>query len=392
MNTARSSDMIRTVQVPVVLLGLLALFAGAAVLGGDSWRYGALFVIGGLLGVSLYHASFGFTAAYRNAILHRDISGIVAQLVMIGLAMLLFAPFLAAGEAFGRPVGGAVAPAGVRVALGSFIFGLGMQLGGGCGSGTLFTVGGGSTRMVVTLIAFCAGAFAGSLDMFQLPPLPSLGAVSFAQTMGWPAAIALQTGLLAAVWFVFRQWAGDRPQRPIWGEGLSARNLLSGPWPLLFAAVMLAVLNLLTLFVAGHPWTVTWAFTLWAAEVAQALGWNPVDTRFWSGGFPARALEGSLIRDNITLMNVGIMLGALTAAGAAGRFAPMLRIPWRSLLAAVIGGLLMGYGARLAFGCNIGAFVSGAASFSLHAWIWIFFAFAGTWIGVKMRPWFGFYD
>lgn len=392
MSTARSSDVMRTVQAPVVLSGLLALSAGALFLGSDSWRYGALFVIGGLLGVSLYHASFGFTAAYRNAILHRDISGIVAQLVMIGLAMLLFAPFLAAGEAFGRPVGGAVAPAGVRVALGSFIFGLGMQLGGGCGSGTLFTVGGGSTRMVVTLIAFCAGAFAGSLDALQLPPLPSLGAVSFGKAMGWPVAIALQFGLLAAVWLAFRVWAGDRPQRPIWGEGLSPRLLLTGPWPLLFAALSLAVLNLLTLIVAGHPWTVTWAFTLWAAEAAQALGWEPAETRFWSGGFPARALEGSLIRDNITLMNIGIMLGALTAAGAAGRFAPMLKVPWRSLLAAIIGGLLMGYGARLAFGCNIGAFVSGAASFSLHAWIWIFFAFAGTWLGVRVRPWFGFSD
>ena len=390
MSALRSSDMIRSVQTPVVLSGLLILGAGALFLGMDSWRYGALFVIGGLLGVSLYHASFGFTAAYRNAILHRDISGIVGQLVMIGLAMLLFAPFLAAGEAFGRPIGGAVAPAGVRVAIGSFIFGLGMQLGGGCGSGTLFTVGGGSTRMVVTLIAFCAGAFAGSLDAFQLPALPTLGAVSFGKTMGWPLAIALQTGLLVAVWLAFRAWAGDRPQRPIWGDGLSARSLLVGPWPLLFAAMLLAVLNLLTLFVAGHPWTVTWAFTLWAAEIAQTFGWNPAETRFWRGGFPANALEGSLFRDNITIMNFGIMLGALTAAGAAGRFAPMLKIPLRSLAAAVIGGLLMGYGARLAFGCNIGAFVSGAASFSLHAWIWIVFAFAGTWIGVKMRPWFGF--
>ncbi|MDH3661056.1 MAG: YeeE/YedE family protein, partial [Alphaproteobacteria bacterium] len=103
-------------------------------------------------------------------------------------------------------------------------------------------------------------------------------------------------------------------------------------------------------------------------------------------------LEGSLFRDNITIMNIGIMLGALIAAGLAGRFAPMLKIPLRSLAAALLGGLLMGYGARLAFGCNIGAFFSGAASFSLHAWIWILFAFAGTWVGVKMRPWFGFAD
>ena len=379
-------------QKPIVLTGLVTLVAGAVLLGGDSWRYGALLVIGALMGMSLYHAAFGFTAAYRNAILHRDISGITAQLIMIGIAMLLFAPFLALGEAFDRPIGGAVAPAGVRVAIGSFIFGLGMQLGGGCGSGTLFTVGGGSTRMVVTLIAFCAGAFAGSLDAFQLPPLPSLGAVSFGKILGWPAAIALQGALLAAIWLAFRTWAGDRPQRPVWGEGLSPRLLMVGPWPLLFSAVLLAILNLLTLFVAGHPWTVTWAFTLWAAEIAQIIGWNPAETRFWRGGFPANALEGSLFRDNITIMNVGIMLGALMSAGTAGRFAPVLKIPFRSLLAAIIGGLLMGYGARLAFGCNIGAFVSGAASFSLHAWIWIVFAFAGTWIGVKMRPWFGFLD
>lgn len=385
-------EVTRSVQAPVVLIGVAVLAAGTALLGSDSWRFGALFVIGALMGMSLYHAAFGFTAAYRNAILHRDISGIAAQLLMIGLAMLLFAPFLASGDAFGQPVGGAVAPAGMRVAIGSFLFGLGMQLGGGCGSGTLFTVGGGSTRMVVTLIAFCAGTFAGSLDSFQLPPLPSLGSVSFGKTMGWPAAIALQTALLISIWLAFRRWAGTSPQRPIWGNGLDARKLLTGPWPLLFSAILLAVLNLLTLIVAGHPWTVTWAFTLWAAEVAQALGWNAAETRFWSGGFPGRALEGDLLRDNITLMNIGIMLGALTAAGAAGRFAPLLKIPLRSLMAAVVGGLLMGYGARLAFGCNIGAFVSGAASFSLHAWIWITFAFAGNWLGVKFRPWFGFAD
>lgn len=390
MATARPaiSTSVPPLQWPVVFFGLAFLSFGALWLGSDYWRYGALLLIGGLLGMSLYHAAFGFTAAYRRAILRHDISGITAQLVMIGLAMLLFAPFLASGDAFGRPVGGAVAPAGVRVVIGSFLFGIGMQLGGGCGSGTLYTVGGGSTRMVVTLIAFCAGAFLGSLDAWQLPALPSLGALSFGKTLGWPLAIALQAGLLLIIWFAFRRWAGGHPQRPVWGEGLNAVTLIRGPWPLLFSAAMLAVLNLLTLFVAGHPWTVTWGFTLWAAEAAQALGWDPASTRFWSGGFPGRALENSLFRDNITLMNIGIMAGALTAAGLAGRFAPTLRLPFRPLMAAILGGLLMGYGARLGFGCNIGAFFSGAASFSLHAWIWILFAFAGTWLGVMMRPWF----
>ena len=53
---------------------------------------------------------------------------------------------------------GALAPIGASVIAGVFIFGVGMQLGGDCGSGTLFTVGGGSTCMTVTLIGFIAGS------------------------------------------------------------------------------------------------------------------------------------------------------------------------------------------------------------------------------------------
>lgn len=370
-------------QRAIALAGLIALSAGALLLGADSWRQGALLVIGALLGMSLYHGAFGFTSAYRNAIVRRDLAGVFAQLVMLGLAMLLFAPILAAGKA-----GGAVAPASVQVAIGSFLFGLGMQLGGGCGSGTLYTVGGGSTRMVITLIAFCAGAFAGSLDMARYAGLPSLGSVSLATEFGFPSAIALQLAVLAALWLGLRRWAGDVPQRPLW-PGMTWRTLVHGPWPLLFSAVMLAVLNALTLIIAGHPWTVTWAFTLWGAKAATFLGWDPASSPFWSGGFPGAALGQSIFRDNISIMDIGIMLGALIAAGLAGRFAPTVRIPLRSLLAAIIGGLLMGYGARLSFGCNIGAFFSGVASFSLHGWLWIVFALAGTWLGVRLRPLFG---
>ena len=58
------------------------------------------------------------------------------------------------------------------------------------------------------------------------------------------------------------------------------------------------------------------------------------------------------------------------------------------VLAAIIGGFFMGFGARLAFGCNIGALFSGIASGSLHGWVWFLFAFIGTFFGVKTRRWF----
>nr|WP_329603634.1 YeeE/YedE thiosulfate transporter family protein [Pseudomonas putida] len=84
----------------------------------------------------------------------------------------------------------------------------------------------------------------------------------------------------------------------------------------------------------------------------------------------------------------GIVLGALLAAGLAGRFAPSLKIPLASLVAAVIGGLLLGYGSRLAYGCNIGAYFSGIASGSVHGWLWLVAAYGGNLIGVRLRPLF----
>ncbi|MBI3031692.1 MAG: YeeE/YedE family protein, partial [Candidatus Rokubacteria bacterium] len=96
-----------------------------------------------------------------------------------------------------------------------------------------------------------------------------------------------------------------------------------------------------------------------------------------------------VLADVTTVMDLGIILGALLAAGLAGRFAPARRVPLRIVAASVLGGLMLGYGARLAFGCNIGAYFSGVASTSLHGWLWGAAALLGTPIGLRLRKVFG---
>ena len=378
-------------QWPVVIGGVLAVSWGVGYLAGFGWRFGVLLVIGGLLGVCLYHASFGFTAAYRNAMVRRDVAGVRAQVLMIGLAVLFFAPILAEGvSATGINAGGALAPAGWEVVVGSFIFGIGMQLASGCGSGTLFTVGGGSVRMVVTLLFFCFGAFLATLA-WDLPVWAWLRqgsrTVSLGREFGWGVATMGQLALLGTIWLGLGRWGRGRQQKPIWTGGLTWRRLLSGPWPLLLSAVLLALLNWLVLELTGHAWSIVWGFTLWAAEAAQALGWDPQTSTFWAGR--TTFLARGVFLDDTSITDMGIILGALIAAGFAGRFEPTLKIPAKSLLAAVIGGLLLGIGARMAYGCNIGAFFSGVASSSLHGWIWIVGALAGNWVGTQFRPAFG---
>ena len=379
-------------QRVILLSGLSAAALMIVTVLADQPRMALLFAIGLLLGLTLYHASFGFTSAYRKLFVHFEVNGVQAQLALVGITTLLFAPLLASGSAFGQGLGGAVAPFALQVAIGAFLFGVGMQLGGGCGSGTLFSVGGGSLRMVFTLIAFIAGSFLASLNMGWWLKLPSMGAISLGKLLGWPVAVALQLGLLIAIALVLRRWGKTAPvsfnsMYPGW------RSLLRGPWPLLFSAMILALLGALTLVIAGHPWTITWAFTLWGAKIAVLLGWDASTSGFWNGAFQQAALGNSIFKDVTSVMNIGIVLGALCAAALAQRFASGgVRIPAASFLGAILGGLMMGYGARIAFGCNIGAFLSGVASTSLHGWLWILAALPGNWVGTRLRPYFGLLD
>ncbi len=216
---------------------------------------------------------------------------------------------------------------------------------------------------------------------------PSLGSVALSQHLGWLAAIGVQLAIFALLvvisWRIERLYASSHPL-----PGTASRpqfTLLRGPWPLLVGAAGLALLNGLTLLLADHPWSITWAFSLWGGKVLQAGGYDLSQTAFWSGAFQQNALSASILADTTSVMNLGLVVGAGLAAGLAGRFAPTLRIPLRAIGIAVFGGLLLGYGARIAYGCNIGAYFSGVASTSLHGWLWLVGALLGTPIGIRLR-------
>lgn len=382
-----------SLNLPVVLAALAALLGGALWIGGEiSARQSALFLVGGAMGLVLYHALFGFTSAFRVFIADRRGAGLRAQMVMLAVACCLFFPPLAAGTLFGTPVNGLVSPVGVSVLVGAFIFGIGMQLGGGCASGTLYTVGGGSTRMLVTLAFFIVGSVLGAYHLPWWQAQPSFAPVSLVKAWGWPVALAANLAVFAAVyalvgWLERRRHGRLLPTAADRAQGWP--RLLSGPWPLVWGAVALAVLNFATLALAGRPWGITSAFALWGGKALAAAGVDVAAWPFFQAPAQAAALQASVLADVTSVQDVGIILGALLAAGLAGKFAPVWRLPPRSLVAAVVGGLMLGYGARLAYGCNIGAYFSGIASGSLHGWVWIVVALAGNYVGTALRPLFG---
>lgn len=368
--------------------GAAALFALylSAVIGG---RHAVLFLVGVAAGLVLYHAAFGFTSAWRVFIADGRGAGLRAQMLMLAATCVVFFPLLSAGEMFGQALRGSLAPLGVAVVVGAFLFGVGMQVGGGCASGTLYTMGGGNTRMGVTLLAFIAGSVIGTAHAAWWSVLPAFAPVSLPQRYGpAPALIATLTVLSAitVVTLIVERRRHGRLQDDSRKLTSAPSHWVRGPWPLAVGALGLAAVNIATLLIAGRPWSITGAFGLWGAKILGTFG-VPVDAwSYWAAPAQAAVLQRSVLTDITTVMNVGIVLGALLAAILAGRFAPTWRISGRSLIAAVGGGLLLGYGARIGYGCNIGAYFSGIASGSLHGWLWFLAAFAGNAAGVRLRP------
>lgn len=371
--------------ITAILIVLAAWYLNAVI----SWRQAALFLVGAAAGVVLYHAAFGFTSSWRVFIADRRGAGLRAQMLMLAVTCAVFFPLLAAGSFLGTPVRGSISPVGIGVAVGAFIFGLGMQLGGGCASGTLFSVGGGSTRMLVTLFFFIIGSVIGTAHMGWWSSQPAFAATSIVTTMGPWAAMAVSFAIFGAVaWITMAVEKRHHGQLVDETKPAHGPRWLSGPWPLLAGALGLALVNIATLTIGGRPWGVTSAFALWGAKWFAALGINVASWPYWTAPAQATALKSSVLTDVTSVMDFGIILGALLAAILAGKFAPAWKTSGRSLAAAVVGGLLLGYGARIAYGCNIGAYFSGIASGSLHGWLWLVAAFIGNVAGTNLRPMF----
>jgi len=377
-----------TIDLRVVGIALLAIVGLAAMAAEESgWRMATLWLVAVGMGLTLYQGAFGFTAGYR-ALLRDGRGGQVrGQLLLLALLIALFTPALAAGSLFGQPVRGFVFPIGVELVAGAFLFGIGMQIAGGCASGTLYTVGGGSTRMLIVLFAFAAGAVAAAATYPSWSGGPQLAAISLTESLGVWGALALQGAVIVVLWRFVRAVERRRgTDVSLFGGG----SLLRGGWSYGAAAVVLAGLAFATLLLSGRPWGLTQAFVVWGSRIVDFTGLDdPHFWSFWEQPTRVEALSRPFWADVFSVMDLGIILGALLASGLAGKFKPTWRIGFGPLVSALLGGLMLGYGAVLATGCNIAAFLSGVASGSLHGWVWIAAALPGTAIGVWLRPFFG---
>ncbi|MBL0385169.1 selenium metabolism membrane protein YedE/FdhT [Tumebacillus sp. ITR2] len=148
-----------------------------------------------------------------------------------------------------------------------------------------------------------------------------------------------------------------------------------------YVAISLAgVLSALYFGATGTVWAVTGEFTRLGGHVLQ---WFGVDTSKWAY-FNLIKMQGSPLTRTDGWIVIGMLIGALITVLLSNSF--KIRVPQqkRRLLQGFVGGVIAGFGARLALGCNLAAFFSGVPQFSFHAWLFMLATAAGTYIGVKI--------
>ena len=150
-------------------------------------------------------------------------------------------------------------------------------------------------------------------------------------------------------------------------------------WAPIPAVIAAGILSTYYFGITGTFWAVTGEFTRWGGQVLQLFG---VHAEEW-GYYKLIHLEGSPLTRIDGMMILGMFGGCFAAALWANNV--KLRMP-RSrvrIMQAIIGGMIAGFGARLAMGCNLAAFFTGIPQFSLHAWFFALATAIGSWFGAR---------
>jgi len=147
-------------------------------------------------------------------------------------------------------------------------------------------------------------------------------------------------------------------------------------WPEWFGGVLIGIINVFFLAWALKPFTIFSGYLNWGQHIYDLIGLN------WLVGRP-----GNPLLDITGVGDIGLLLGAFTAAVFSHEFRIRKPLSSGEYLNAVLGGLLMSLGVVLASGCNWGGFLSAITVLSLHGFLMFVGLIIGGWLGLLYVKW-----
>lgn len=351
-----------------------------------AWAAGAVF------GLALQRSRFCFFCNLRDFVERREAGGVLA--ILLALAVGLAGYHVVTGAWIVDPSAGHlppkahVSPVGWNLALGGFVFGLGMAISGSCISAHLYRLGEGSMVCLFALAGLVPGFVAGFAlwNPVYLSMVSGRPAVWLPAHMGFFGALILQLavlgGLAAAAWKISPAPEGFSRLEPK-NFGALARKVFVDRWPGWVGGLIIGLLSAVVLL-RLEPLGVTSEFSRLARWMGDALGLLPARLEGLDAirGCSSRPVDGFLSRGGLFL--AALVLAALASAVAAREFAWEWPRPVVAF-AAFGGGLLLGVGATWSLGCTIGTFLSGIHASALSGWVFGPAVVAGILAGLPLR-------
>lgn len=319
-------------------------------------------LVGVLFGFALQRGRFCMNSAFRDIILGRDFTLFKALSVAILVEMIGFSIMAFAGTV-------TLAPKplmwGANI-VGGLIFGFGMVLAGGCASGITYRTGEGMMGALIAVLGFGLSALMAATGVLN-PILKSLQNTKIMTADDKPLTLAnmvgvdLKVAMLVLAIVIIVIWAVMAMRnKAAAGYGDKAKSLgeavFKKGWKWLPTGIVVGLIGMLAFPLSAaagrnYPLGITGG---WVNIFQSLIKWQAV-------------VEGNI---KVTALNwegaevLGIVLGALAAALIAGEFAIRAPEP-KIILQTFIGGLLMGFGAVVSSGCNIGHILSGVPQLSI---------------------------
>jgi len=197
-------------QIPAGMIVAGLIFLVAILLLNISPTVSLFWMIGIGFGFILQRGRFCFTASMRDPYLTGSTTLTRAVLIAFAITTVGFAAIKYGYAANGLPMPGMgyVVPISAATIIGSFMFGIGMVIAGGCASGTLMRLGEGFQMQIISLTFFVIGSLWGAHDFgwWKYNVISKGKAIFLPDVFGWMGALTIQLGFIFFLYYVARRY------------------------------------------------------------------------------------------------------------------------------------------------------------------------------------------
>ena len=381
----------------------------------------ALFLITGLaVGYVMQRSRFGFAGGVKKIYVTGDKTLTKALMFLFAISLLItasihYGAFMDGADVQYRaveagikaiPGTASVKPTNLGTVIGGVLFGIGMMFGGGCASGTLTDAGEGEIRALIVLFFFVTGSLIGVNHMpwWEQSIFFKVGKkVYLPDVFGYLGAIIVSLLGFLLIYIIAKKYESKRKRENTytkdeysdWEKPLSEtadykffsketyHKFFVQRWSFYTGAVAVTIMFVAIILTTGKSWGVTSTFADWGAWLYQSVGLVDVSNWPWFAS-RMKKINGGILNDPSSMRNIGILLGATLSLLLARRFSFKKNFKFRDVAFYAIGGLMMGYGARVGLGCNAGALYSAICNLSLSGWVFLPAMTVGGIIGVNL--------